>query len=70
MEEDDPTGMYEAGEEKSIVMRVPKPMPPPKGESKPAPIASQGESCLANLHAYPVIPRIVAKLTLVVSSFS
>ncbi|XP_023162636.1 PDZ and LIM domain protein 7 isoform X1 [Drosophila hydei] len=30
MDEDDPTGMFEAGEEKSIVMRVPKPMPPPK----------------------------------------
>nr|XP_032292173.1 uncharacterized protein LOC6627150 isoform X2 [Drosophila virilis] len=30
MEEDDAMGMYEAGEEKSIVMRVPKPMPPPK----------------------------------------
>lgn len=32
MEEDDAMGMYEAGEEKSIVMRVPKPMPPPKGK--------------------------------------
>lgn len=32
MDEDDPTGMFEAGEEKSIVMRVPKPMPPPKGK--------------------------------------
>ncbi|XP_034129921.1 nucleolin isoform X2 [Drosophila guanche] len=30
MEEDDPMGQFEAGEEKSIVMRVPKPMPPPK----------------------------------------
>ncbi|XP_034652430.1 nucleolin isoform X2 [Drosophila subobscura] len=30
MEEDDPMGQFEAGEEKSIVMRVPKPMPPPR----------------------------------------
>lgn len=38
MDEDDPTGMFEAGEEKSIVMRVPKPMPPPKGKlSSPIP---------------------------------
>ncbi|XP_001360126.2 PDZ and LIM domain protein 7 isoform X1 [Drosophila persimilis] len=29
MEEDDQMGQFEAGEEKSIVMRVPKPMPPP-----------------------------------------
>ncbi|XP_016957743.1 PDZ and LIM domain protein 7 isoform X1 [Drosophila biarmipes] len=29
MEEDDPMGQFEAGEEKSIVMRVPKPLPPP-----------------------------------------
>jgi len=32
MEEDDPMGQFEAGEEKSIVMRVPKPLPPPSGE--------------------------------------
>lgn len=25
-------GQFEAGEEKSIVMRVPKPLPPPSGE--------------------------------------
>jgi len=32
MDEDDPMGQFEAGEEKSIVMRVPKPLPPPSGE--------------------------------------
>ncbi|XP_034652432.1 PDZ and LIM domain protein 7 isoform X4 [Drosophila subobscura] len=35
MEEDDPMGQFEAGEEKSIVMRVPKPMPPPNFHPTP-----------------------------------
>ncbi|EDW47706.1 PDZ and LIM domain protein 7 isoform X4 [Drosophila sechellia] len=37
MEEDDPMGQFEAGEEKSIVMRVPKPLPPPS-EFTPTPL--------------------------------
>ncbi|XP_017961949.1 uncharacterized protein LOC108654870 isoform X3 [Drosophila navojoa] len=67
MEEDDPTGMFEAGEEKSIVMRVPKPMPPPKGESKSHSIELRLLEMQRKLSAIAEIPKILTSTLQTVS---
>ncbi|KAH8371133.1 hypothetical protein KR093_006315 [Drosophila rubida] len=67
MEEDDPTGMFEAGEEKSIVMRVPKPMPPPKGRVLPSSIELRLLEMQRKLSAIAEIPKILSSTLATVS---
>ncbi|KAH8407628.1 hypothetical protein KR222_008253, partial [Zaprionus bogoriensis] len=67
MEEDDPTGMYEAGEEKSIVMRVPKPMPPPKGRVQASSIEQRLLEMQRKLSAIAEIPKILSSTLATVS---
>ncbi|XP_062137071.1 germ cell nuclear acidic protein isoform X2 [Drosophila sulfurigaster albostrigata] len=67
MEEDDPTGMFEAGEEKSIVMRVPKPMPPPKGRVLPTSIELRLLEMQRKLSAIAEIPKILSSTLATVS---
>ncbi|XP_064543666.1 glutamic acid-rich protein isoform X2 [Drosophila montana] len=67
MEEDDAMGMYEAGEEKSIVMRVPKPMPPPKGRVLPSSIELRLLEMQRKLSAIAEIPKILSSTLATVS---
>ncbi|KAH8297482.1 hypothetical protein KR044_012738 [Drosophila immigrans] len=67
MEDDDPTGMFEAGEEKSIVMRVPKPMPPPKGRVLPSAIELRLLEMQRKLSAIAEIPKILSSTLATVS---
>ncbi|KAH8339843.1 hypothetical protein KR067_000141 [Drosophila pandora] len=67
MEEDDPTGQFEAGEEKSIVMRVPKPLPPPSGRVRASSIEMRLLEMQRKLSAIAEIPKILSSTLATVS---
>ncbi|XP_017001154.2 histone-lysine N-methyltransferase SETD1B isoform X3 [Drosophila takahashii] len=67
MEEDDPMGQFEAGEEKSIVMRVPKPLPPPSGRIRASSIEMRLLEMQRKLSAIAEIPKILCSTLATVS---
>ncbi|XP_015039048.2 uncharacterized protein [Drosophila pseudoobscura] len=67
MEEDDQMGQFEAGEEKSIVMRVPKPMPPPSGRLLASSIEMRLLEMQRKLSAIAEIPKILSSTLATVS---
>ncbi|KAH8275456.1 hypothetical protein KR026_007684 [Drosophila bipectinata] len=67
MEEEDPTGQFEAGEEKSIVMRVPKPLPPPSGRVRASSIEMRLLEMQRKLSAIAEIPKILSSTLATVS---
>ncbi|XP_016988906.1 uncharacterized protein LOC108051334 isoform X3 [Drosophila rhopaloa] len=67
MEEDDPMGQFEAGEEKSIVMRVPKPLPPPSGRIRASSIELRLLEMQRKLSAIAEIPKILCSTLATVS---
>nr|XP_016943519.1 uncharacterized protein LOC108019922 isoform X3 [Drosophila suzukii] len=67
MDEDDPMGQFEAGEEKSIVMRVPKPLPPPSGRIRASSIEMRLLEMQRKLSAIAEIPRILCSTLATVS---
>ncbi|KAH8390188.1 hypothetical protein KR200_009284 [Drosophila serrata] len=67
MEEDDPMGQFEAGEEKSIVMRIPKPLPPPSGRIRASSIEMRLLEMQRKLSAIAEIPKILTSTLATVS---
>ncbi|XP_017132015.2 uncharacterized protein LOC108149125 isoform X3 [Drosophila elegans] len=67
MDEDDPMGQFEAGEEKSIVMRVPKPLPPPSGRIRASSIEMRLLEMQRKLSAIAEIPKILCSTLATVS---
>ncbi|KAH8284669.1 hypothetical protein KR018_011171 [Drosophila ironensis] len=67
MEEEDPMGQFEAGEEKSIVMRVPKPLPPPSGRVRASSIEMRLLEMQRKLSAIAEIPKILSSTLATVS---
>ncbi|KAH8401457.1 hypothetical protein KR009_005547 [Drosophila setifemur] len=67
MEEEDPMGQFEAGEEKSIVMRIPKPLPPPSGRIRASSIEMRLLEMQRKLSAIAEIPKILSSTLATVS---